>query len=66
MQLLILHPADMTGLLHGVEDGHNFVAHPIISSPVGGCAKIETTQQLVEAFGEEDGGHPAAMLILLI
>ena len=66
MQLLVLIPADMTGLPHGIEDGHDLVAHPIISSLVGGSAKIEAIQQLVEARGEEDGRYPTPILILLI
>ena len=66
MQLLVLMPADMTGLSHNVEDGHNFVAHPIIFSLVDGITKIETVQQLVEARGEEEGRYSIPILILLI
>ena len=46
MQLLILISVDMVGFPHGVEDGHYFIAHPIIPSLVGGSAKIETFQQM--------------------
>ena len=66
MQLLVLIPADMIGLPHGVEDGHDLVAHPIISSPIGGGAKLKAINQRIEVFRQEYRLQPTTILILLV
>ena len=50
MEFSVIGVVDVTERPHSIEDGHHLVAHPIITSLIGGGAKFEAIYQRIEVF----------------
>ena len=66
MQCLIFLDADMSALLHKINNRHNFVAHTIISCSVCCSTQFQATEKLLEVGRKKYGLQPTTKLILLV